>query len=40
MNNFNVNYVPTEIGDLKKLEQIIIARHIVFDKVIVMPKGK
>ena len=39
MNNFNVNYVPTEIGDLKKLEQII-ARHIVFDKVIVMPKGQ
>ena len=39
-NNFNVNYVPTEIGNLKKLEQIIIAWHIVFDKVTVMPKGQ
>ena len=32
--------MPAELGDLKKLEQIIIAQRIVFEKIIVMPKGQ
>ena len=39
MNNLNVDDVPTELGNLKKLEQILIAQRIIFEKVIVMPKG-
>lgn len=40
MNNLNVDDVPTELGNLKKLEQILIAQRIIFEKVIVMPKGQ
>lgn len=40
MNNLNVDDVPIELGNLKKIEQIIIAQRIVFEKVIVMPKGQ
>lgn len=40
VNNLNVDDVPIELGNLKKLEQIIIAQRIVFEKVIVMPKGQ
>ena len=32
--------VPTELGNLKKLEQILIAQHIALKKLIVMPKGQ
>ena len=39
MNNLNVDDVPTELGNLKKLEQILIAQRIILEKVIVMPKG-
>ena len=40
MNNLNVDDVLTELGNLKKLEQILIAQRIIFEKVIVMPKGQ
>ena len=40
VNNLNGDDVPTELGNLKKLEQILIAQCIIFEKVIVMPKGK
>ena len=40
VNNLNVDDVPTELGNLKKLEQILIAQRIIFEKVIVMPKGQ
>lgn len=40
VNNLNVDDVPIELGNLKKIEQIIIAQRIVFEKVIVMPKGQ
>ena len=40
VNNLNVDDVPTELGNLKKLEQILIAWRIVFKKVIVMLKGQ
>ena len=32
--------MQAELGDLKKLEQIIIAQRIVFEKIIVVPKGQ
>ena len=38
MKNLNVDDVPTELGNLKNLEQIINAQRIVFEKVIVTPK--
>ena len=38
MNNLNVDDVPTELWNLKKLEQILIAQCIIFE--IVMPKGQ
>ena len=41
VNNLNVDDVPTELGNLKKLEQLIlIAQRIIFEKLIVMPKGQ
>ena len=40
VNNLYVDDIPTELEDLKKLEQIIIAQRIVFEKIIVMPKGQ
>ena len=38
MNNLNVDDVPTELLNLEKLEQILIAQRIIFE--IVMPKGQ
>ena len=32
VNNLNVDDVPTELGNLKKLEQILIAQRIIFEK--------
>ena len=40
VNNLYVDDVPTDLENLQKLEQIIIAQRIVFEKVIVMPKGQ
>ena len=39
-NNMIVDTVPTELESLEKLEQILIAQRIVFEKVIIMPKGQ
>ena len=38
VNNLYVDDVPSELENLQKLEQIIIAQRIVFQKVIVIPK--
>ena len=35
-----VDDIPTELASLKKLEQILIAQPIVFEKIVVMPKGQ
>ena len=40
VNNLYVDDIPTELESLKKLEQILIAKRIVFEKVAVMHKGK
>ena len=38
--NLYVDDVPTELESLKKLEQIMVARRIVFEKIVVIPKGQ
>ena len=38
-NNMQVDEVPPELSVLKKLEQILIAKRIVFQKILIMPKG-
>ena len=35
-----VDEIPPELACLEKLEQILIAQRIVFEKIIVMPKGQ
>ena len=35
-----VDKIPAELASLEKLEQILIAQRIVFEKIIVMPKGQ
>ena len=35
-----VDKTPTELLSLEKLEQILIARRIVFEKIVIMPKGQ
>lgn len=35
-----VDEIPTELSSLGKLEQILIAQRIVFEKIVVMPKGQ
>ena len=35
-----VDNIPTELASLEKLEQILVAQRIVFEKIIVMPKGQ
>ena len=39
-NNVMVDELLIELGCLEKLEQILIAQRIVFEKIIVMPKGQ
>ena len=39
-NKLMVDELPIELGCLEKLEQILIAQRIVFEKIIVMPKGQ
>ena len=39
-NNMYVDKIPAELASLEKLEQILIAERIVFEKIIVMPKGQ
>lgn len=40
VNNLYVDDIPTELESLKKLEQILIAKRIVFEKIAVMHKGQ
>ena len=40
MNNMYVVETPSELASLEKLEQILIAKRIVFQKIVVMPKGQ
>ncbi|CAB3998255.1 Hypothetical predicted protein [Paramuricea clavata] len=39
-NDMSVDEIPVELAFLEKLEQILIAQRIVFEKIIVMPKGQ
>ena len=39
-NNMYVDNIPVELASLEKLEQILVAQRIVFEKIIVMPKGQ
>ena len=39
-NNMSVDEIPAELTLLEKLEQILIAQRIVFEKIVVMPKGQ
>ena len=36
----HVDHTPPELACLEKLEQVLIAQRIVFEKIIVMPKGQ
>ena len=38
-NEMYVDDVPNELLCLEKLEQILIAQRIIFEKILVMPKG-
>ena len=38
--NMYVDEIPTELFSPEKLEQILIAQRIVFEKIVVMPKGQ
>ena len=40
MNNMHVDEIPRELSSLEKLEQILIAQRIVFEKIVVIPKGQ
>ena len=41
MNNMHVDEIPqTELSSLEKREQILIAQRIVFEKIVVLPKGQ
>ena len=39
-NDMFVDDIPTELSTLEKLEQILIAQRIVFEKIVLMPKGQ
>ena len=39
-NNLAVDDVPPELTRLEKLEQILVSQRIVFQKIVVMPKGQ
>ena len=38
-NNRAVDDIPPELSSLEKLEQILISQRIVFEKIVIMPKG-
>ena len=40
VNNMHVDEIPTVLSSLEKLEQILIARRIVFEKIVIMSKGQ
>ena len=35
-----IDEIPQELASLAKLEQILVSKRIVFQKIIVMPKGQ
>ena len=35
-----VNDIPTELSSFEKVEKILIVQRIVFEKIVVMPKGQ
>ena len=39
-NNLAVDDIPPELSSLEKLEQILISQRIVFEKIVIMPKGQ
>jgi hypothetical protein len=39
-NDMSVDEIPVQLALLEKLEQILIAQRIVFEKIIIMPKGQ
>ena len=39
-NDMSVDEIPAELALLEKLEQILTAQRIVFEKIVVMPKGQ
>ena len=39
-NNLAVDDVPPELASLEKLDQILVSQRIVFQKIVVMPKGQ
>ena len=39
-NKLQVDEIPPELSILQKLEQILVAQRIVFEKIVVMPKGQ
>jgi len=39
-NDMYVDIVPSELASLEKLEQILISKRILFEKIVVMPKGQ
>ena len=39
-NNLAVDDEPPELASLEKLEQILVSQRIVFQKIVVMPKGQ
>ena len=39
-NNLYLDEIPQELSSLQKLEQILVAKRIVFEKIVVMPKGQ
>ena len=40
VNNLFVDETRTELAALEKLEQILVAQRIVFEKIVIMPKGQ
>jgi hypothetical protein len=40
VNNLFVDETRTELAALKKLEQILVAQRIIFEKIVIMPKGQ
>ena len=40
VNNLFVDETPAELAALEKLEQILVEQRIVFEKIVIMPKGQ
>ena len=38
--NLYVDEIPPELSVLHKLEQVLISQRIVFEKIVIMPKGQ